>query len=141
MNLQSSQSIAECKQDRQFGQTMFGGCFVTRLRFFKRQKHKYNHGDCLSEWCALLDCMTRDTETTVGQEPCEFHVFCYQLETLLVVPCERRILWREHHKTQLQQPICQSKVSSIHFSLLKDKIKRFSPQRTNGLTILLASRF
>ena len=80
MNLHQATASQSANKIANLGQTMFGGCFVTRFRFFKRQKHKYNHGDCLSEWCALLDCMTRETETTVGQEPCEFHVFCYQLE-------------------------------------------------------------
>ena len=142
MNLHQARASQSANKIANLAKQCLGGCFVTTFRFFKRQKHKYNHCDCFfSEWCALLDCMTRETETTIGHEPCEFHVFCYQLETLLVVPCEKRILWREHHKTQLQRPICQRKVSSIHFSLLKDKIKRLSPQRTNGLTILLASRF
>ena len=47
--------------------------------------------------------MTRETEATVNQEPCEFHVFCHQLETLLVVPCERRILWRAATTTNLSE--------------------------------------
>ena len=80
----SSQSIAECRKDRQFGQTMFWGCFMTRFRFSSGKNINKTMVVVLSGWCALLDCMTRETDTTVGQEPCEFHVFCYQLETLLI---------------------------------------------------------
>ena len=68
------------------------GMFHYKTSIFQAAKHIISWWWFCHGWRALLDCTTRENRNTFGQEPCELHMFCHQLETLLMAPCERRIL-------------------------------------------------